>query len=375
VPQSNAEVRPQGPAIPDSESNALRPFALTLLDLPTLPISLIRQTRNLLRDRRDPSHHLNEPESRLPISDQRPWYRELPAQIQALLATPLPAPARFNSRAVDVPDLWRDYLPNPYSWANSLLIHLLAITAMLLPFLLRPMMNPVPAPPRLFDRTPLVLALPPLHGSADETHGGGGGGVRSPLPPSRGALPAFARVQFTPPTVEIPKVPPALPMTPTVVGPPELKLPEMKLDMAWGDPTGVLGPPSGGPGADGGIGTGNGPGVGPGKGPGYGPGSNGGYGGEAYSVGNGVSDPIPIYSPEPAYSDEARKAKFMGTVTLWIVVDAQGMVRDVRIAKHLGMGLDEEAVKTVGTWRFKPSLRQGLPVPVQVMVEVSFRLF
>ena len=115
--------------------------------------------------------------------------------------------------------------------------------------------------------------------------------------------------------------------------------------------------------------------MGPGTGPGYGPGSDGGCCGGTFSVGNGVSAPIPIYSPEPAYSEEARKAKFGGIVLLWIVVDAQGIVRNVRIAKPLGMGLDEEAVKTVSTWKFKPALRQGVPVPVQVQVEVSFRLF
>jgi TonB family protein len=92
-------------------------------------------------------------------------------------------------------------------------------------------------------------------------------------------------------------------------------------------------------------------------------------------VGGEVSAPIPIYKPEPSYSEEARKAKYQGTVLLWIVVDARGMVHNIRIAKPLGMSLDEEAVKTVSTWKFKPALRQGVPVPVQVQVEVSFRLF
>lgn len=374
--QSKAEVCPQALGIPRPESNASRPFELTLLDLPTLPISLIRQTRNLVHDRRSSSHRQKEPESRLPISDQHPWYRELPAQIQALLETPKAAPARFNSRAIDVPDLWQDYLPNPYSWANSLLIHLVAVTALVLPFALRQMMRPVSSPRRPFDLTSLVLRLPQLHGNADETHGGGGGGIRSPLPATRGALPPFARTQFTPSIVILPKVAPALPMQATLLGPPELKLPAMKLDKAWGDPAGVSGPFSGGPGTGEGIGPGDGTGVGPDKGPGYGPGSDGGCCGGVYSPGrDGVSEPIPIYSPEPAYSEEARKAKFMGVVTLWIVVDAQGIVRNIRIAKRLGMNLDEEAVKTVSTWRFKPALRQGVPVPVQVEVEVSFRLF
>ena len=272
-------------------------------------------------------------------------------------------------------DLWQDYPQNPFSWANSLLIHFLVLTALVLPFALKPLINPVPVPKKLFDYTPLVLQLPPLHGHDDHTGGGGGGGASSPLPASRGALSPFARTQFTPPMVKIPNVAPVLPMPATLIGPPELKLPEMKLDMPWGDPKGVFGTLSGGPGTGSGIGSGDGTGVGPGKGPGYGPGRDGGYGGDTYAVGGLVSAPVAIYSPEPAYSEEARKAKFQGTVLLWIVVDVQGMVRNIRIAKPLGMRLDEEAVKTVSTWKFKPALRQGVPVPVQVEVEVSFRLF
>ncbi len=330
----------------------------------------------MLRDRRASSRRREQPEARRPLSDQRPWYRELPAQIQAFLATPKAASANFPSRAADVPDLWQDYLPNPYSWANSLLIHLVVVTALVLPFALRQMIGSAPVPKRIFDLTPLVLTLPQLHGSADETHGGGGSGDRSPLPASRGALPPFARTQFTPPMATVPKVTPVLPITPTLLGPPELKLPAMKLDMPWGDPYSAGVPFSGGPGTGGGIGSGDGPGVGPGTGPGFGLGSDGGYGGGPYRVGiDGVSEPIAIYSPEPAYSEEARKAKFQGIALLWIVVDAQGMVRNAQIAKHLGMGLDEEAVKTVSTWKFKPALRQGVAVPVQVEVEVSFRLF
>lgn len=62
-------------------------------------------------------------------------------------------------------------------------------------------------------------------------------------------------------------------------------------------------------------------------------------------------------------------------MTLWIVVDAEGIVRSIKVAKSLGMGLDEEAIKTVATWKFKPAMRLGIPVPVRAAVEVSFRLF
>jgi protein TonB len=375
VSQSKPDVCPESHVIPDGEPRVPQSFELTLLDLPTLPVSLLRQSRNLFRDRRERSGHDDQPQARLPLSDQRAWFLELPSQLQAFLEMAKTVPARYDSRAGGGRNIWQDYRQNPYSWANSLLIHLFVLTAMLLPFALRQINHPIPVSQKLFDLTPLVFTLPAVHGRSDETHGGGSGGNRSPLPVSRGALPRFARMQFTPPQVTIPKVEPLLPMPATLLGPPELQLPAMKLDMPFGDPLAQAGPLSQGPGTGGGIGNNHGTGVGDGNGPGYGPGSDGGCCDGTFSVGNGVSAPIPIFSPEPAYSEEARKAKFGGIVTLWIVVDAQGLVRNVKVAKSLGMGLDEEAVKTVNAWRFKPGMRQGVPVPVRAQVEVSFRLF
>lgn len=60
---------------------------------------------------------------------------------------------------------------------------------------------------------------------------------------------------------------------------------------------------------------------------------------------------------------------------LWVVVGAQGDVEQETVAKPLGLGLDETALRTVRNWKFKPATRSGTPVPVRVMVEVSFRLF
>jgi TonB family protein len=205
--------------------------------------------------------------------------------------------------------------------------------------------------------------------------GGGGGGDRSPTPASKGAIPRFSHTQFTPPMAVIPNTHAQLQMAPTLLGPPELKLPAMSANMPWGDPNGVVGPPSNGPGFGGGIGSGEGTGIGSGHGGGLGPGEFAGVGGGVYSVGGGVSEPIPIYKPDPSYSEEARKAKYQGTVVLWIIVDASGAVTDCRVVKPLGLGLDEKAVETVKTWKFKPAQKNGTPVPVRVMVEVSFRLF
>jgi len=93
-----------------------------------------------------------------------------------------------------------------------------------------------------------------------------------------------------------------------------------------------------------------------------------------YSVGGGVSPPIPVYIPQPEYSEEARKAKLQGSAVLLIVVDELGNVTDCKVVKPLGMGLDERAVETAKTWKFKPALKNGQPVSVRLTVERSFRL-
>jgi TonB family protein len=102
--------------------------------------------------------------------------------------------------------------------------------------------------------------------------------------------------------------------------------------------------------------------------------SAGGFDDRAYRIGNGVSAPVPIYQPEPEYSQEARKAKLEGTVMLSLVVDENGKAQNIRVTKSLGHGLDEKAVEAVKKWRFKPSMKDGKPVPVIASAEVNFRL-
>ena len=112
-----------------------------------------------------------------------------------------------------------------------------------------------------------------------------------------------------------------------------------------------------------------------GTGPGVGEGRGGGVGGGFFHVGGGVSAPRVIFQPDPEYSEEARKAKYHGTCVLWLVVGPDGKPRDLRIARSLGMGLDEKAIEAVKTWKFEPAMNDGKPVAVQINVEVSFRLY
>jgi TonB family protein len=203
--------------------------------------------------------------------------------------------------------------------------------------------------------------------------GGGGGGDNSPLPASKGRLPRVSPRQFVPPMAVVNNPNPKLLMEPTIIAQSDVQLPNVDMKV-WGDPFGRIGPASNGPGSGGGIGSGSGGGVGSGEGPGFGPGKGGGVGGGVYRIGGGVSSPQLVYKVEPEYSEEARKAKFQGTVVLYVVVDEKGLPRDLKVVRPLGLGLDEKAIEAVTKWRFKPGYKDGRPVSVAATIEVNFRL-
>jgi TonB family protein len=96
---------------------------------------------------------------------------------------------------------------------------------------------------------------------------------------------------------------------------------------------------------------------------------------EVFHVGKGQSPPKPIHAPDPQFSEEARQAKYQGIVTLMLVVDKTGGVRNIRIVSPLGCGLDRRAVEIVGTWKFNPSTKDGEPVDVEIAVETDFHLY
>jgi len=204
-----------------------------------------------------------------------------------------------------------------------------------------------------------------------QNSGGGGGGAREALPVSKGEAAKPSLRQFTPPMIvqETPK----LAMTPTIIAPPDAVLPQNNLPN-WGDPLARMVNGSNGPGFGGGMGSGSGGGLGTGKGSGFGPGEGGGVGGGVFRVGGGVSQPSVLFKVDPEYSEEARKAKYSGTVTLAVIVDAEGRARDIHVVKSLGMGLDEKAIEAVEKWRFKPGMKGGQAVNVRAQIEVNFRL-
>ena len=214
----------------------------------------------------------------------------------------------------------------------------------------------------------------PIAPKGPQMGGGGGGGSHDILQAPKGRLPKFEEQPIVPPMV-IKNDHPKLVADPAIMMPKDIQLPNNNLPNL-GDPrTSIVGPASNGTGSGAGMGSGSGGGIGSGHGNGYGPGEGGGYGGGLYHVGGGVSAPQLIFAPDPEFSDEARRAKYQGVCVVSLIVDAQGNPQRVQVVRHLGMGLDEKAVEAVKQYRFKPATLQGKPVPVEVNIEVNFRIY
>jgi periplasmic protein TonB len=274
-------------------------------------------------------------------------------------------------------------LSQPVSWFDMRFgtprLLSVGIHAALVGLALIPWAATLPARPAVKE-TSIVLNLPenivsvPVQLPA-RMQGGGGGGKHELTPASRGVLPRAADKQVAPPDPEPPKNPdPSLIVEPTIVAPQLATLRPINL-LNIGDPNGIAAPPSSGTGTGGGIGDGGkGHGVGSGNGPGTGTGDGGGCCDGTYHVGGGVTSPTVLSRVEPEYSEEARKARYEGTVLLEAIIRKDGRIDTIRLLRSLGFGLDQNAIDALKKWRFHPGLKDGKPVDVMLNIAVSFNL-
>ena len=193
---------------------------------------------------------------------------------------------------------------------------------------------------------------------------GGGGGQVGATPVTHGNPPRFEHEPLLPPKVPVEEA--KLKIDPAINVQPDLKMARNdspNIGMSNSPLVGMS------------MGNGSGSGLGSGRGNGMGPGSGGNTGGGVYRIGGGVSAPVLLYQPEPEFSEEARKAKAAGDVIVSIQVDPTGRPTHVHIARGMGWGLDEKALEAVRQYKFKPAMKDGKPVTVEMNVDVNFQIF
>ena len=261
----------------------------------------LSQPNNLFPDPNDHLAHLLPPE----MDD--PWYKSLIQNARDLINPPKLPPLVLTSKPVPVKDIWGMYGRQKKSFMMSTGFQVVCAV------LLFTVASSKAVQDKVREYVPLIspidLAPPDAAVKPKTMQGGGGGGDRSPLPASKGRLPKQSLRQFTPPMAVVNNLNPKLMMEPSIIVPPDVKLPDCPSCLNYGDPLAKIGPLSNGPGSGGGIGSGSGGGVGSGKGGGFGPGEGGGVGGGVFRVGGGVTAPSLLFKVEPEYSEEARKAK------------------------------------------------------------------
>ena len=295
-----------------------------------------------------------------------PWYRSIYLNVREMMWPEKLAPLELTSQPIAVKSIWGMYERDRKSNWYSLAIHA-SIAALLLTVLSAHDSIEKRIREEVHMLDPNIKPYEPP--KKQLAQGGGGGGAKAPTPVTKGQLPKHTLKQFIPPEVVMNEKP-KLAVVPSLID-----VPTPKVDInQYGDPLAHLGLASNGPGSGMGMGTGSGGGVGSGDGGGYGPGGGGGVGGGAYRVGGGVSAPSVLFKVDPEYSEEARKAKYSGTVLLSLIVDPDGKARDIRVVRSLGLGLDEKAMEAVAKWRFKPGMKDGRMVAVRATIEVNFRL-
>ncbi|MGH9482359.1 MAG: energy transducer TonB, partial [Terriglobales bacterium] len=219
---------------------------------------------------------------------------------------PSPQPdLHLESQPVPVKDIW-SHESHRRERTASIALHVAVVGILMLPFW---------RPVRQALRQEQVEILPTLFApgrSLPKMHKLAGGG--SPVHPI--APPKPNPVQAPPQPI----APPLKLMPATAVA--NVPLPQ------FGNPGAVAGPPGN---TSGHIGAGPG-------GVGDSPYGGGDCLGEPCGIGGDVSEPVPIYEPNPEYSDAARKAKFQGTVIVGVIIGVDGHVYDPKIVQPLGLG-------------------------------------
>jgi TonB family protein len=87
-----------------------------------------------------------------------------------------------------------------------------------------------------------------------------------------------------------------------------------------------------------------------------------------------VTRPVLIHKVNPKYTPEARDARIEGVTVLSAEVWPDGATHNIRVVRTLDPGLDQEATTAASKWKFRPGIKDGVPVKVAVTLEVKFRL-
>lgn len=95
-----------------------------------------------------------------------------------------------------------------------------------------------------------------------------------------------------------------------------------------------------------------------------------------YKVGSetGVKPAKPLHTPQPEYSEEARRKRIEGALTVEGYIGTDGKYHNVKVIVPLEKSLDDNALAAVKKWKFSPCTKDDKPVNCNMQVEISYHL-
>ncbi len=87
----------------------------------------------------------------------------------------------------------------------------------------------------------------------------------------------------------------------------------------------------------------------------------------------GLRLPAPYRRLRPVYPETAARAEAEATVDVLVDIDAGGEVSRIEVVRWAGFGLDESAVNTIRQMHFRPAMRDGVPLPMRVLLRYNFQ--
>lgn len=94
--------------------------------------------------------------------------------------------------------------------------------------------------------------------------------------------------------------------------------------------------------------------------------------GSVYRIGDGVSAPVPINTPEAKAPLDRSKWK-TGVCLISMTVDANGMPQSPTIVRSVSPEMDQRALAAVHRFRFRPAMKDEQPVQVEMKIELNFK--
>jgi TonB family protein len=86
-----------------------------------------------------------------------------------------------------------------------------------------------------------------------------------------------------------------------------------------------------------------------------------------------TSAPRPYRRLKPAYAEAAAQAEVEATVDVLCDIDAHGEISNIQVARWAGYGLDQTVLDTVKQMHFFPATRDGVPIPMRVLLRYNFQ--